>query len=148
MTQRHRAPRVYLAGRFARRSELRFAAEELARDGFEIASSWLFQDASIPGGIIGSEGRAAEVAEMDFEDIRRADVCIAFTEPADGPQGRGGRHVELGVALALGQRVVIVGPREHLFHCLPDVRHFDDWPAARDGLVAYQRPSDRELAAA
>ena len=43
-------PRVYLARRFARRSELQSsAAEELAGDGFEIASSWLYQHASIPG---------------------------------------------------------------------------------------------------
>jgi hypothetical protein len=84
---------------------------------------------------------------MDFDDVREADVCIAFTEPADGPQGRGGRHTELGIALALGQRVIIVGPREHVFHCLPDVERYERWPEARDRLLAADA-SQVELTAA
>lgn len=126
--------RVYIAGRYARQAELREVAEELRAHGYEVTSRWLFQDASIPGGLLTSDGRAAEVASMDFDDVRQADLCIAFTEPPHGPQGRGGRHAELGIAIALEQRVLVVGPREHVFHCLSGVEQFDDWIEARAEL--------------
>lgn len=121
----------YLAGRYARRQELRAVAEELQELGHAVTSRWLFVDASLPDRLLPRGGRPAEIAEMDFDDVKRADVCLAFTEPANGPQGRGGRHVELGIALALGQRVVVVGPREHIFHCLPHVEQYENWAEAR-----------------
>ncbi len=42
---------------------------------------------------------------------------------------RGGRNVELGIALGMMKRVLVCGPRENLFCWLDDVRQFDDWPA-------------------
>jgi nucleoside 2-deoxyribosyltransferase len=138
-TSSGRGPAVYIAGRYVRREELREVAQQLTDRGFEVTSRWLFEDASIPGGHLAPEGRAAEIAQMDFEDVRRADVCIAFTEPSKGPQGRGGRHAELGIALALGQRVLLVGPREHVFHCLEHVEQYDEWPHARRALEARVR---------
>ena len=58
-------------------------------------------------------------AAVDYEDVAAAHVLIAFTSrPADGPS-RGGRHVELGLALGMGKRVIIVGPFENVFHRLP-----------------------------
>ncbi len=137
---------VYLAGRFARREELRLAATDLAELGCNVTSRWLFVDASIPGGVLVGRGRAAEIARMDFEDVKKADVCIAFTEPVDGPQGRGGRHTELGIALALGHRILIVGPREHVFHCHAGIEHCSDWSEARAHLA--RMSAQRELAAA
>jgi nucleoside 2-deoxyribosyltransferase len=130
------ALQVYLAGRYARREELRAVASELKTLGFNVTSRWLFVDALIPDGLLAAGGRAAEIARMDFDDVRAADVCIAFTEPVDGPQGRGGRHIELGIALALGQRVMIVGPREHVFHCLTEVEHYNVWSEARAQFTA------------
>lgn len=46
------------------------------------------------------------------------------------------------MALALGKRAVVVGHRENVFHCLPEVEFFDAWPAARDALG----PAEREAA--
>ena len=74
---------------------------------------------------------------MDFEDVRHADVCVAFTEAPDEAQGRGGRHAELGIALGLGHRVIVIGPREHVFHCLPQIEHFESWDEARRLLGIY-----------
>ncbi len=123
-------------------------ASELEQLGFEVTSRWLFEDAAIPGGVLVADGRAAQIACMDFADVHSADVCIAFTEPPDSPQGRGGRHTELGIALALGQRVMIVGPREHVFHCLPALECYESWPDARDHVHADHQPRRRELAPA
>jgi hypothetical protein len=41
---------------------------------------------------------------------------------------RGGKHVETGISLALGKRILLVGSAENVFHDLPDVEHFADWP--------------------
>jgi hypothetical protein len=34
----------------------------------------------------------------------------------------------------LKKRVVVVGPREHVFHCLPLVEHYSSWAEARLAL--------------
>jgi hypothetical protein len=72
---------------------------------------------------------------MDFADVTRSHLCIAFTEPGGTLSGRGGRHTELGIALALNMRVIVVGPREHILHCLPEVEQYDSWEGAREALL-------------
>lgn len=130
-----RAARVYLAARFARQAELREVAAELRAAGVEVTSRWLGSERALRSEDLDAHGRAAQLAQMDFEDLTSANVCIAFTEDSRAPTGRGGRHTELGIALALGMRVILVGPREHVFHCLPSVEHYPDWEAARVGLA-------------
>ena len=54
-----------------------------------------------------------------------ADAVIIFTEIPNTILATGGRHVEFGLALAQGKRVIIVSPvvspRENVFHyLLPD----------------------------
>ncbi len=66
-------------------------------------------------------------AEEDYQDLCTCAVTISFTEIPRTSTSRGGRHVEFGIALALGQQVWVVGPRENVFHCLPDVKSFDAW---------------------
>lgn len=141
------APRVYLASRFARRDEMRRIAAELDRDGFVVTSRWLSSPLPLAQSDLTDEGRAGDLALMDLEDLRTADICIAFTEGSDNlAAGRGGRHTELGIAVALGQRVVLVGPREHVFHCLPGIEQFPDWQAARPELRATAQRQDLALA--
>jgi hypothetical protein len=41
------------------------------------------------------------------------------------PWQRGGRHVEFGLALAWSKHLIVAGPREHVFHWLPQVRWVD-----------------------
>ena len=67
----------------------------------------------------------AKYAQVDVDDLSAADVVVSFTS-ADGG-GKGGRHVEFGLALGLGKRLVIVGPRENVFHTLPHVEHYPNW---------------------
>lgn len=61
----------------------------------------------------------------DLEDLRAADTVISFTDEKGG--GKGGRHVEFGVALALEKRLILVGPRENVFHTLPEIEHYPTW---------------------
>jgi hypothetical protein len=127
--------RIYLAARFARRDQLTAVARELEAAGAELTSRWL---TTTPGPLAGDEldpnSLGGQMALMDLDDVQAADVCIAFTESPGGAQGRGGRHTELGIAIALGRRIILVGPREHVFHCLPDIEQFDTWDDARGAL--------------
>src|SRR5262245_15466138 len=94
--------RIYLASRFGRREEMRDVANDLASEGFEVTSRWLSSPAALTKSDIDG-GPAADLALMDLEDLHRSDACIAFTEPpGSAAPGRGGRHVELGIAVGLG----------------------------------------------
>jgi hypothetical protein len=128
------APRVYLAGRFERREELCAIARELQLAGWTVTSSWLFTDSSLGSDALACGGRATEIAAMDLRDLRQAELCISFTEHPGGPLGRGGRHFELGAATVLGLRTLLVGPREHVFHCLDGMERCASWAEARERL--------------
>src|SRR5260370_22529594 len=71
------------------------------------------------------------IARQDCEDLMAADAVIIFTEIPNTILATGGRHVEFGLALAQGKRVIIVGPRENVFHyLLPDSQIFATWNKA------------------
>ncbi len=44
--------------------------------------------------------------------------------------GTAGGTSELGMALVLGLRVIVVGRREHVFHYLPEAELVANWPEA------------------
>ncbi len=83
-----------------------------------------------------------EFANEDMKDVCECDVIICFTESPRSTASRGGRHVELGIVIGLnianGDRftgeeiisIVIVGPRENLFHWIPVAYRFDTFDAA------------------
>jgi hypothetical protein len=135
--------KVYLAARYSRRLELCVCRAEFARMGIEVTSRWLdgnhqLDDNGVPIGEHGEalveDGHGAEAAELrakfaldDYQDVLAADVLIAFTEPPRSDKGRGGRHVEFGIALGAGRQIVVIGPRENIFTWLPTVDHFDTW---------------------
>lgn len=131
--------RCYLAARFARRGELRGYALELIRRGYPVVSDWLYHPRDDDADLAHDE--AAMAAEADLAHVAAADALIAFTEPSgdDAPAGasRGGRHVELGYALARGKLVFVVGPAENVFCHLYGVvvcRDFDECLARLDVL--------------
>jgi len=128
--------RVYLAARTARQEEMKAIASELKRAGAAIVSRWIDCETSIESDLDSDTRGAAELAVADLADLFRATTCIAFTEPPAALQrGRGGRHVELGAALALGLRTIVVGPTEHVFHCLPTIERYDAWRDVRESLL-------------
>ena len=109
--------RIYIASRYDRRFEMLGVTAVLMRAGHVVTSRW-----------IEGRGEGPEVeAAADVEDVLRADCLISFTEePTEHVtwSARGGRHVEFGVALAMGKRLFVVGPRENVFHFLPRVETF------------------------
>jgi nucleoside 2-deoxyribosyltransferase len=122
---------VYLAARYSRRDELNRYREQLSGQGITVTSHWLTADPPVPVADL-TDTHWRELAETDIDDIRRADALVAFAEDSGG--GGGGRHVELGVAVALEKFVVVVGSPEHLFHRLPQIRVQPDWNGAFQAL--------------
>ena len=134
---------AYLAARYSRREELCKRADDLGGLGFLVNSRWLAGDHQIHDHAetidrvsyksVPTEGRP--FAEDDFEDVKRCDVFIGFSIEPRSANNRGGNHVELGLALAWQKHIVIVGPRENVFHTLPQVHQFDRWIDARAYLI-------------
>lgn len=119
--------RVYFAARYGRRDELNRYRQQLLDAGIEVTSHWLTVDPPAAVDQL-TDSHWRVLAETDTEDIRRADALVAFSEVSRG--GGGGRHVELGIAIALEKLVVVVGTPEHLFHQLSWVRIESSWDAA------------------
>ena len=121
-------PRVYIAARFSRRPECNRLGHLLKARGCVITSRWTKPDCDhvLATGL----SRQAEDSERqrfaleDVEDVRAANWTISFMEEPRS-NTRGGRHVEFGLALALGHRLTIIGQRETVFHHLPQVEQFD-----------------------
>lgn len=146
--------RVYLAARYSRRLELCEYRERIdSIEGFQVKSRWLngehqISDQGVP---IGEKGESlvecpegdngsldpracalrAKFAEDDVDDVLESDVLIAFTEPPRSNSSRGGRHVELGIAIGSGKLVCVVGHRENIF-CWHEYVHFA--PTFEDAL--------------
>ena len=122
--------KIFLSARYGRKEELRGYAEELAAQGHTIKSSWFCQDEADDENL--SFVQARGLALSDLMQIAASDVFIAFTEQPQSPYGRGGRHVEFGFAMyrygeGLLKAVIVVGPRENVFHALPEVHRIDSW---------------------
>ena len=120
--------RIYLAASYRRRQELCLYADDLKALGHEVTSHWL--DGSHDWH--GARDRVAPVGEQslwaveDLADIDRADALFLFTEHSDKPS-RGGASAEFGYALAKGKSIAVIGPRTHVFTCLPYVKWFWSW---------------------
>lgn len=117
----------YLASRFGRKDELLGYKEQLEALGETVRARWLTEETDM--NLTSEEGRI-QIAIMDAEDVTKADGLIAFSEDPDVESpgnNRGGRHVELGLGIALNKRVVVIGPRENVFMYLPNIEVFPDF---------------------
>src|SRR5262245_23861339 len=100
-------PTVYLAARYARYPEMQQYAKDLEALGDTVTSRWIQGDHELrANGQAETDAWHAVWAEEDWDDLMDAQICLAFTEgPGEVPgRGRGGRHCEFGIALAMGKR--------------------------------------------
>lgn len=121
--------KIYIAARFSRRPEAHALAKELQQLGHKITSRWVKPDSDhvTPTGLSqqAADAERERFAKEDLEDLIACDMCVSLMEEPRG-NGRGGRHVEFGIAIGLDKRLVIVGPRETVFHHLPNVAWHPD----------------------
>jgi len=122
---------AYIAARFGRGEEALALAKQLEEMGYTITSTWY-----LPGQPTQVNSPTAEeevewnrrIAHKDASEIMNADTFITLSEDMNNlPQGaaRGGRHAEFGIAIAQNARVALIGPREHIFHWLEEVNHWN-----------------------
>lgn len=134
---------VYLAARYARRLEMHGPRDALVERGYRVISRWL-DGHELPNDW-DEETHArlrSDYARDDLQDLFEANVVVAFTEEPRAQltsPGRGGRHVELGYALAMKHfgrpvRILVVGPKENIFCCLSEVEVYPSFPEALAAL--------------
>ena len=129
--------KVYLASRYSRYQEMQRYRDDLQRLGNTVTSRWIDGDHQIDDAGLSLQAKEAErirFAQEDLADLLGASCVISFTEQPRATNSRGGRHVEFGIALGLRKRVIVVGYRENVFHCLPQVEFYHDWSAALAAL--------------
>lgn len=144
--------RIYLASRYSRNAEMRACRDDLEAMGHVVTARWIDLHADtkgyVSGGALGILEKSftpeqlsatpklcSEYAVADWRDIIVSDCIISFT---CGTGGKGGRHVEFGIGLGTSKRMIVVGPRENVFHTLPQVEWFEDWAACRKALEGEQ----------
>jgi len=129
--------KIYLAARYSLHPELQEYARQLSYDGHTITSRWIWGSHQIDDSNLADANDVPEKIKFaleDREDLEMADTILSFTEPPRSSASRGGRHVEYGMALALNKQCMVVGPRENIFHWLPEVAVFDTFDQARKAL--------------
>lgn len=122
--------RIYLAAAYQRHDEMCGVRDVLQALDYLVTSRWIDQhggdqpEAAVGEALKVDDPAHAQFIAEDLEDIDRADTLISFT----GTGTTGGRHVEFGYALAMGKRLILVGPRENIFHRYEHVEHYETWP--------------------
>ncbi len=104
-------PSVYIAAPYPEREAARRVMLLLEHCGVTVTSRWLREPDILCDGD----------ARKDLLDVAAADVLVALNPEAWCSSGTGGRHVELGYALACGKAIVLVGERSNIFHHLDDL---------------------------
>jgi nucleoside 2-deoxyribosyltransferase len=131
--------KVYLASRYSTKEQMRVYASELEKSGIEVTSRWLKEThpsniGGLPADILSDE-EISQIATIDLDDVRRADILVFFSVDPLVPVARGGRHVEFGYALGLGKPILVVGPRENIFHYLPQIKFVSNFQEALNFLL-------------
>lgn len=125
--------KIYLAARYDRKEEVAKMAVWLASLGFEMTCTWVKRETSLYDDVMGTEEGTLN-ALLDVEDVGRSDILVLLAEEPGNGSSRGGRHVEFGMAVALGLQLVVLGAKENIFHCLPYVKVVADRDALLDHL--------------
>jgi nucleoside 2-deoxyribosyltransferase len=143
--------KVYLAGMFFTIKDRKAQATELRALGIGVTSRWV--EETVPHTVEVKDvpdKYLEETAVADIDDIEACDVFVEFvpsdTELVDvtvRASSRGGRHFEMGYAYCAGKTIFVVGPKENVFHHLPEgfrnkprIRHFATWEDVKFALMA------------
>lgn len=108
--------KVYLTAMWKRQEEMRRHRFLLQAHEHVVTSRWLDEQPGTP---------EYTAAQIDIDDIDASDVLVAFTEKPDIGYYTGGRHIEVGYAIARSIPVIVVGPRENVFYHLPYIWRVD-----------------------
>lgn len=121
--------RFYVAARWDDRDEALIIKKELERAKLLVTSTWLTPHDNQSMDALKAKTNVVlecrEKAIKDFEDIDASDVYVVYSPRKGFRNGTGGKHVELGYAIARGKLCFVIGERENIFHYHPLVRTVD-----------------------
>lgn len=115
--------KIYLAAKYSRHPEMRVVRREVEALGHSVTSRWINGNHESLD-VVGRTGHNQRFAIEDWTDLKESNLVLWFAEPEkiEG-RNRGGRHVEFGLALAWGIRIIVIGRHENVFHYLPELTH-------------------------
>lgn len=97
--------KLYLAATHTSLDPMLKERDTYRRAGFIVTSRWI-------DGLEDQE-RLDIAAKMDLNDIDASDALIEYTMHGGIT---GGRHIEFGYAMARNKILILIGPRENVFH--------------------------------
>lgn len=107
---------VYIAAPFPMRYRIREARDRFTDLGYVVTSTWIDVE---PDEEDVSWAVRTEAARQCLREVDAADIFVHVTSAPE--LGHGGRHVELGYALARGKTVWRAGDKSNIFTALADV---------------------------
>lgn len=113
--------KIYLTSRYQDHPLMRDWRAVLELMGHDVTSRWIEGKHSADEDVPDYGDQRRRFAMEDLEDIDAADAIVANSDPEIFRTSHGGRHVELGYALARGKKIFLVGERENVFHWHSDV---------------------------
>jgi hypothetical protein len=112
--------RIYLSAPFGAILSMRTIKQEIEKLGpYQVVSTWINENPD-PKVAPPSEAKALR----DLEELSHADMLIKFPK-LPGQGATSGKNQEMGVAIAMGLEILVVGGKEGIFDWLSDIRHFD-----------------------
>lgn len=131
--------KFYLAACFSRKDEIADKAKQLMHMRIGVTSTWPWEDATPQATLAGLDDQYLIVnGEKDIAEIDAADGVILFTQEPTQPFVRGARMHEFGYAHGKGKRLIVCGPKENIFHYLPEVEVVPTWEALLEYLGGEQ----------
>jgi hypothetical protein len=101
--------------------------ERLQALGHVVTARWILSDTKFHQGLrVYSDEEKRQLTLIDEADVKAATDGLVVIAEVEGKLVPGGKHVETGIALALGRPVYVIGRRENIFHWHPLVRIFAD----------------------
>ena len=131
-----RTLKVYLAAPYQMKDVIIARAAELHACGITVTSTWLEEPHSPSTGPneLFAEKRQS-YAIQDVNDVFAADILVFQDDPSIV---RAGRHVEFGIAVAIGRTrpmpIFVIGSPANIFHFLPQVYFFESWETTKNRL--------------
>jgi hypothetical protein len=101
--------------------------DQLVKAGHEVTSRWIIEDTKFHMSLNAyTDEERTHIAQLDEEDVRKAEDGVILIAEKKGRCVPGGKHVETGIALGLGRPIYVIGRKENIFHWHPKVTIFKD----------------------
>jgi hypothetical protein len=140
---------IYLAAAWSRRAEMQKLTKKLERDipGLIVKARWIKVEPPEKTFWQRTARENTRLALEDREDAITTDVLVRFTDDLNSKTvpsqlATGSRMVEMGMAIIAGVSVIVVGGKQNLFDCLPEVQHVKNVAALKRLLRKFSRVID------